>query len=455
MAKRGRRGSIITKTPGSRPVMNASKREQHYGSYKFMPGESKSVPNDVADSLLALPAFVDPTGVGEKAGGEFITEFLRAFWSDAPMPPGIEAMDRASFRNRTDEFDPVPHAEEPFSVLFRMSDLRELHGGARVIGRLCHHLAMRGHDVKIFPSNSSIGSDDLQSIPIDVVSGYVETDFVVGTFWPTIYEVARMETDAVKIGLVQGDEPAWPTWSPEEANRAASAFGMPQVNYIPICEELAEKCRAYYGMQVLGSLPGNGVDPLDFSPRCGNIDKRNSVFFIHRSVWWKGTDVVMQIIDALKRRDPTLRVVGCGFSPFEHPEDIAMKQALVDDYEVLPSVARMAELYSNSDFYLCASLFEGSPLPPLEAMACGCIPVIPSIGTRDYAEDGRNAVIFSPSNCQGVLPTLVADRMIAMLHNESELVEMKRRCLGTAADRPWHVTASAFELLLLGLREPH
>jgi glycosyltransferase involved in cell wall biosynthesis len=57
----------------------------------------------------------------------------------------------------------------------------------------------------------------------------------------------------------------------------------------------------------------------------------------------------------------------------------------------------MYKHYGSSHFYLGPSRAEGLPLPPLEAMSCGAIPIVTHFGTQDYIIDGQNG-FFVNSN---------------------------------------------------------
>jgi glycosyltransferase involved in cell wall biosynthesis len=57
-----------------------------------------------------------------------------------------------------------------------------------------------------------------------------------------------------------------------------------------------------------------------------------------------------------------------------------------------------ANVLKNHKFFLNVSPIEGFGLPPLEAMACGCVVLgLDSYGGRDYFETGRNALVV-PEN---------------------------------------------------------
>ena len=58
--------------------------------------------------------------------------------------------------------------------------------------------------------------------------------------------------------------------------------------------------------------------------------------------------------------------------------------------------AEFAALLGEMDIFIHASHFEGLPLPPLEAMACGCAVITTDIGASDYLLDGFNALVVPP-----------------------------------------------------------
>ncbi len=58
----------------------------------------------------------------------------------------------------------------------------------------------------------------------------------------------------------------------------------------------------------------------------------------------------------------------------------------------------MPEFFRSLDVILVASIGEGTPLPLLEAMACGCFPVTTDVGIApEVIEHGRNGLIVEPT----------------------------------------------------------
>lgn len=444
----GERGSVLRgrrSQPPPRPkgtggltkVKNVSHVLQSIGSHDFRPGEVLEIDDGLAATLVQLPYFRYPPPHEIARGDAHLRELRHALWPDPIQEQWVIDFNRETFPCQTDEFDPVEPSDHRFSVVFRLMQLSELSGGTRVILRLANHLARRGHDVLLSVQKLGIDISALSDIPIAFHSGQAipDADFVVGTYWSTIHNLITSGVGGRKIGLIQGDEPAWPGCPRRDA--ASAAFSDPSVQYIAVSPSLADICREKYQTPNLSALPGNGVCIYDFSPRINNLERRNGVCFIHRGVWWKGDADQVEAADMLRKRNPDVGVQAAGFEPWGSP---GVK------YHESPSVAQMAMMYSTSDFYLSFSQYEGSPLPPLEAMACGCIPLVTRIGVSEYLRDGENGFLIDWGK-----PEIAAAKMEVVLNDDKRRREMSRNGLITARSRPWKVVCEEFENLLLAM----
>ena len=364
-------------------------------------------------------------------------ELVRALQPDPRVPDWIASLNDAAFPCQSNEFARPDKCPTPVSVTFRCFYLEELNGGTRVILRLAGYLAERGHSVAL---SAWYGDADIETVRLPNLTVRVERDVrdaeaVVASYWPTALEVSRASLTAAKFAFLQGDEPAWPTLPEDKRQRARQAFSLPGFRYIAVCKTLAETCASKYGTPQLDWLPGNGVDSIEFAPRINSHQSRNGACFIHRNVWWKGADKALTAARRMQERHPQFKVYGAGFERFGSP---GVEFLLNADSNT------MADLYSQSDFYLSFSRFEGSPLPPLEAMACGCIPILTSVGVEDYLVDRENGFLVQPDDpysAVAIMEEVLADNALRM--------RLQQNCLLTARSRPWSRTFEAFESLLL------
>ena len=430
-------------------VRNRSGVRQSVGFTAFAPHETKEIPERYATDILKYPQFEqvereahpNDTPAAQKPPGRptllppppVVREVRKAIQPDPISPAWVTAFNRDVFPSQTNEFDSVAPAPKPFSITFRLVSISEMNGGTRFILRLAGWLGQRGHDVTVSASQSDVTQEDLEDMPVTLHVGpdIPDADFVVGTYWLTIEHVIKSKLSGRKIGMLQAPEPSWPDIG-RAKQRATASFTDGDVTYFTIGEALAKECRRLYGANVTCELPGSCIDNMAFSPRINDHKPRETVFFIYRSAEWKGVDVVLKTIAEYKLLRPKTRVVAAGFSRWSHE--------LVDDYRIDPPSDDMPQLYSEADFYLSAGIYEGSPLPPLEAMACGCIPVVTESGMGDYLVDGVNGLLLNPTATGGA-----AKRMAAVMANEEQRQLLKRNGLLTARDRPMARLFSAFE----------
>ena len=68
--------------------------------------------------------------------------------------------------------------------------------------------------------------------------------------------------------------------------------------------------------------------------------------------------------------------------------------------------ADLSALYSSAHILFMPSWFESFPLPPIEAMACGCVPVANKYGTEDYLIHGQNGFVINPFDSDGAVNVL-------------------------------------------------
>jgi len=82
----------------------------------------------------------------------------------------------------------------------------------------------------------------------------------------------------------------------------------------------------------------------------------------------------------------------------------------------------MADLLGKVDIYVSTSLYDGTSVSLLEAMASGCFPVVSDIpSNREWIRDGENGFLFPPDNAE-----LLAQRIIDVIRNRS-LIEKSRK----------------------------
>ena len=112
-------------------------------------------------------------------------------------------------------------------------------------------------------------------------------------------------------------------------------------------------------------------------------------------------------------------------------------------FEKVP-MEKMKEVYSSCDIILKMSKIESFSYPPLEAMACGCAPVVADYtGFDEYIVDGENALVVKIGDVQG------AKEAVQKLIDDSALREkMKIAGKKTAQEWSWNKSMDYLEKVL-------
>lgn len=95
-------------------------------------------------------------------------------------------------------------------------------------------------------------------------------------------------------------------------------------------------------------------------------------------------------------------------------------------------------ILNNSRFFIYPSRNEGFGLPPLEAMACGCVVIASDCGgVREYGIDNKNIIYFKAGDFKDL-----AKKMMYVIANNVE--EIRKNGTETAKKMTWEVTYKSF-----------
>jgi glycosyltransferase involved in cell wall biosynthesis len=217
-------------------------------------------------------------------------------------------------------------------------------------------------------------------------------DAWVATSWRTAGWVAGYP--GARLYLIQHLE----TWDGPEAEVLAT-WKLP-LRKVVIARWLEATAR---GMGEDSVYIPNGLDfrafGVDVAPEERSPD---GVLMLFHKADWKGSGDGIAALEQARREHPGLRAVLYGVP--DRPESLP---AWIG-YERQPTQARLRELYNQAAIFLAPSWTEGWPLPPAEAMACGCALVATDIGGhREYAHDGATALLAPPRSPQALAAHLV------------------------------------------------
>jgi glycosyltransferase involved in cell wall biosynthesis len=150
----------------------------------------------------------------------------------------------------------------------------------------------------------------------------------------------------------------------------------------------------------------NGGPPAAFSTCITNIDAQSDCYILYVGSLNKRKNIA-RMLDAACRlaRKRRFHFIFVGdvsksltTSVAKIPEDVASEITFVG---AVDDPTRLASYYRNAKCLMFASLYEASPLPPIEAMACGC-PVLASDIPALRERCGDAAIFCDPHDVESI-----------------------------------------------------
>ena len=128
----------------------------------------------------------------------------------------------------------------------------------------------------------------------------------------------------------------------------------------------------------------NGIDTNKFScTHRSQLDpsKTLTVGLVARFRPQKRVDRWIEVAAALHKKNPNMKFIMAG----DGPDDEMLRQKikeldLINIIQLTGKLSDTYQAYKQIDIFLLTSDFEGLPLALLEAMSCGCVPVVSNVG---------------------------------------------------------------------------
>lgn len=325
-------------------------------------------------------------------------------------------------------------------------------GGVRVVAALANGLAARGVAVRFLvpayaadppvPLHESIAVDVIptRSSKLDymrrLISAIRRCDGLIvstGYLTPALIHVAA-PGEATMVSLIQGAEteshirhgrrPEW--MKPFLSALARLGYRIPG-HKIAVSGFVADAVGRANVDEVIN--PGIRSEFIDCIPPDGAVRDRGErlrVGVLSAGGAAKGTHHAIAALRALEG-DVSAVVYDVDRPAGDFPPAVERYSAIA-----APGERDIVSFYSSCDVFILPSLVEGFALPPLEAMACGAAVVVADCGgIRDYAVDGRNALI---------VPVASAAAMAAAVRRLAADEALRRRLVAegyrTAASLP-------------------
>lgn len=148
----------------------------------------------------------------------------------------------------------------------------------------------------------------------------------------------------------------------------------------------------------------------------------------------KGSNVLVEVVERLRERqlDFSLDIVGTGHAS---AESLGLPSEAADRITITPRYANeeLPRLLEGREVLIFPSLFEGSSVALLEAMACGLAPVATRVGAApEVVEPGVSGDLVEPDRADEV-----ADAVERLARDRAALLRMRRAAQQEARGYRW------------------
>jgi glycosyltransferase involved in cell wall biosynthesis len=326
-------------------------------------------------------------------------------------------VDRWSERYGSRERPTVAVAPGALRVTYVLPDLRRS-GGGLAVSQLVNDLRLLGVDARVATlrvrgesSRVRLLAPPLQfDSEADLVRRLPEADVIVATHWSSASVVrAVLDRDRRACGsyLIQ-DYEAWfyPESDQETRARVRATYGLIPNRVVTSSwlRDLVEN-DGFDATKIT-----SGVDLDIYYPRSAPAARPLVLAMARPRTPRRGFETLVEALTRLHRQQPEAEIVLFG------QQIRGMKLPFpFRGLGVISDPDRLARLYSRARAFVDTSDFQAFGRAALEAMACGAVPVLTSVGgVGEYAADGRNAVLVGPRD-----PVATADAVARIVTDES------------------------------------
>jgi glycosyltransferase involved in cell wall biosynthesis len=252
-------------------------------------------------------------------------------------------------------------------------------------------------------------------------------DFIFANTWDTAIPISRYSAQkGIKYYFVQNHD-LWSA-SKEVINQTFKL----NFKVIVIANWLKEIVEGSGG-EVRAVIP-NGIDLDIFKVKDPIAERKPLIGMLYHKFDWKGSADGLEALRLVKEKYPKIEAALFGVYP--RPEGLP---EWIKYYQN-PKQADLVNLYNSFSIFISPSWFEGWPLPPAEAMACGAALVSTDIaGVSDYAINNKTALL-SPIKA----PEKLAENIIKLLNDDALRVQLAESGNSRIKDFSWDKAVERF-----------
>jgi len=183
-------------------------------------------------------------------------------------------------------------------------------------------------------------------------------------------------------------------------------------------------------------LPGGGGVPMDlFHPPQGGAKTPGLVVNPRGLSAYVRNDTFFRAIPKVLAHRPEARFLCPAMANQPEAESWAARLGVGESLRLMPRLerAQMAEVFQQAEIVLSITEHDGTPNSLLEALACGCFPIVGDIPSlREWITEGEDGFLVPPD-----APDALAEAVLRALSDEerrAQAADMNRRLIAARAE---------------------
>lgn len=259
-----------------------------------------------------------------------------------------------------------------------------------------------------------------------------DADIIIATWWETVEWVKDFPKEkGKKVYFIQHHETH--DWLPIE--RVKKTY-KELFHKITVASWLVKLMVEVYDSGPPYLVP-NSVDCQMFNASKRTKQEVPTIGFLYSEVEFKGVHIALSVIENLKKKLPSLRIIAFGS---KRPSALRLPDYV--ELTVNPNQEDIRLLYQQCDLWLCCSLVEGFGLTILESMACRT-PVVSTKcgGAEDIITDGVNGFLCDVND----EASLMEAAFTVLEFNEQEWAEFSLNAYSHANSYSWDDATLLFQ----------
>lgn len=301
--------------------------------------------------------------------------------------------------------DPIKYIHENLTIEdkkptidtgFYLTDIIQNAGGVHVVIDMINYMCINGLNANLMYDNMGNYEEIMLFSPININKlNQVNLNKIVSTIYTSAFK-AKNIADNLNIpfvSLIQGNETLFENG--KNFRLCELSYKLPD-EMICISDYLKKMLKNDFNRDA--KMINNGINTMLLNTNKTN-KKAKVITMVLRNSPMKGDWLLLDILKKIISRLDNIEINLIYMSNNILFPECNKKNIKINKYLGPLKREEIAKILKKSDIFIDSSLNEGFGLLPLEAMMCGCVPIVSnSLGNNSYIKNGKNGYLIKEMN---------------------------------------------------------